>query len=47
MGTLKERLKKIGKISKELVKKYWWVILIYYTLKGIAALLFMWFLINA
>jgi hypothetical protein len=47
MGTLKEKLKKIGKISKELVKKYWWVILIYYTLKGIAFLFVMWYFLNA
>jgi hypothetical protein len=47
MGSLKERLKKIGTISKELVKKYWWLIIVYYTIKGIAALLFFWFLINA
>jgi hypothetical protein len=47
MGSLGESLKKIGRISKELVKKYWWLILVYYTLKGIAALLFFWFILNA
>jgi len=47
MGSLKESLKKIGRMGKELLLKYWWVILLYYTLKGIAFLLFMYFLINA
>jgi len=47
MGTLKEKLKKIGRMVTEYAKKYWWLVLLYYTLKGIAALLFMWFLINA
>jgi hypothetical protein len=47
MGSLGESLKKIGKISKELVKKYWWLILVYYTLKGIAFLFVMWYFLNA
>jgi hypothetical protein len=47
MGSLKERLKKIGTISKELVKKYWWLIIVYYTIKGIAALLLIHFILNA
>jgi len=47
MGSLGERLKKIGRMVTEYAKKYWWVILIYYTLKGIAFLLFGWYLLNA
>lgn len=47
MGTLKENLKKIGTIATEIVKKYYWVIILYYTLKGIAALLFIHFILNA
>ena len=44
---MRERLKKIGKRSKELLLKYWWLVLLYYTLKGIAFLLFMYYFINA
>jgi hypothetical protein len=44
---MKEILKKIRTISKEVLIKYWWVVLLLYTLKGIAALLFFYFLINA
>jgi len=47
MGSLGDELKKIGRISKELVKKYWWLILVYYTLKGIAFLFVMWYFLNA
>jgi hypothetical protein len=44
---MKEELKKIGRIATEIAKKYWWVVLLYYTLKGIAALLFIYFILNA
>jgi hypothetical protein len=44
---IKEILKKIRRMATELLKKYWWLILLFYTLKGIAALLFFYFLINA
>jgi hypothetical protein len=44
---MREIIKKIGKRSKELLLKYWWLVLIYYTLKGIAFLLFGWYLLNA
>jgi hypothetical protein len=47
MGSLGERLKKIGRIITEYAKKYWWVVLLYYTLKGIAALLLIHFILNA
>jgi hypothetical protein len=47
MGSLKENLKKIGRRSKELLLKYWWLVLLLYTLKGIAFLLFGWFILNA
>jgi hypothetical protein len=47
MGTLKENLKKIGRIGKELLLKYWWVGILFYTIKGIAALLFIHFILNA
>jgi hypothetical protein len=62
MGTLKNNLKKIGRIATEWAKRYWtelrskkllgvpyfvWVVLLYYTLKGIAALLFIHFILNA
>ena len=47
MGSLGEKLKKIGRILTKYAKKYWWVILLYYTLKGIAFLLFMYYFINA
>ena len=40
---MKEILKKIGTISRKLLVKYWWVILVYYTLKGIAVLLFFYY----
>lgn len=43
----KEILKKIRTISKEVLKKYWWLILLFYTLKGIAVLLLIHFIINA
>ena len=44
---LKEILKKIRRMATEILKKYWWLILLFYTLKGIAALLFFYFIINA
>jgi hypothetical protein len=47
MGSLKERLKKIGTISRKLLMKYWWVGILFYTIKGIAALLFIHFILNA
>ena len=43
----KEIIKKIRTISKEVLKKYWWLILLFYTLKGIAVLLLIHFIINA
>jgi hypothetical protein len=46
MGSLGERLKKIGRRSKELLLKYWWLILVYYTLKGIAFLFVLWYFFN-
>jgi hypothetical protein len=47
MGSLGEELKKIGRIITKYAKRYWWIVLLYYTLKGIAALLFFWFILNA
>jgi hypothetical protein len=47
MGSLGERLKKIGRRGTELLLKYWWLILVYYTLKGIAFLFVMWYFLNA
>jgi hypothetical protein len=47
MGTLKENLKKIGTILTKYAKRYWWLVLLLYTLKGIAFLLFGWFILNA
>jgi hypothetical protein len=47
MGTLKRILKKIGTIATEILKKYWWVVLLYYTIKGIAILFVMWYFLNA
>jgi len=47
MGTLIKNLKKIGSIVTELLKKYWWLVLLLYTIKGIAALLFIHFILNA
>jgi hypothetical protein len=44
---MRERLKKIGRIITAILKKYWWLIPVFYTIKGIAALLFFYFLINA
>jgi hypothetical protein len=44
---MKEIIKKIRRIAKELLKKYWWLILLLYTLKGIAVLFFGWYLLNA
>jgi hypothetical protein len=46
MGTLKENLKKIGRILTAIAKKYWWVVLLYYTLKGIATLFVLWYVLT-
>jgi hypothetical protein len=47
MGTLKRVLKKIGRRGTELLRRYWWVVLLYYTLKGIAILLIGYHFLNA
>jgi hypothetical protein len=47
MGSLGEKLKKIGRVVTAIAKKYWWVVLLYYTLKGIATLFVLWYFLNA